>query len=157
MVLANTSECTICGEMVAREPQQFLVVEDHCFDRLKILRWDDRLAAMPGVHSVCSPSHLQQLVVHWMTTGSLNHPFARARFGLRRHPQPSRLRASAPARINRRSGTQVGEIAVHRESMQRVLGENPQSLQPILRALLSGLEREPEDDWNPFEEELRQA
>lgn len=144
--------CTICGESAAGMRRGFIVVADPWRDKLKILHWDDRLAAVPGIHGVCCAGHLRQLVVHWMTTGSVDHPFARAEFRLgeyerRRIPRPpmemvenNRLRP-------------VGELAVHRESMQRVLGEHPESLQTILDALLSALHRGPDSERQiPWEE-----
>ena len=47
---------------------------------------------------------------------------------------------------------QIGELAVHRESMQRVLGESPASVRAILDALLSAQQRDlprkpPEMQW----------
>jgi len=37
---------------------------------------------------------------------------------------------------------QIGELAVHRESMERILVESPQSLRTILDALLGALRRD---------------
>jgi hypothetical protein len=36
----------------------------------------------------------------------------------------------------------LGELAVHRDSVERVLADNPQSLQVILDALVDALQRE---------------
>jgi hypothetical protein len=133
--------CTICGELRTSNQRWFLIVEDRWQDKLKILHWDDRLAAVPGIHGACSSEHLQQLVVHWMTMGSLDHPFARAAYSMegyarRRSPRPPMERCeSSGARL-------IGELAVHRESMQRVLRESPASVQTILDALLSALRRD---------------
>lgn len=142
MEQSNTLACTICGEDQQAGPSWYLVVEDRWQDKLKILHWEARLAAVTGIHSVCCVSHLQQLVVHWMTTGSVDHPFARAEFRLdsyrrRRTPRPQmEVLESGAVR-------QIGELSVDRESMQRVLGERPESLQAILDALLSALHRGP--------------
>jgi hypothetical protein len=153
--------CTICGEVQSANQSWFLVVEDRWRDKLKILHWDERLAAVPGVHGVCSAGHLQQLVVHWMTTGSVDHPFARAEYcqdeyPRRRSPRPP-METLESSRVR-----QIGELSVHRESIRRVLGERPESLQTILDALLSALQRGPrperEVSWNQGNlSELRQA
>ena len=143
--------CTICGALRRAQERWFLVIEDRWQDKLKILHWEDRLAAVPGIHCACGSGHLQQLVVHWMTTGSLDHPFARTAGDMESYGRrPSRC---APVvEIDRHGGRQIGELSVHRESMQRVLAERPQSLQTILDALLSALHRdspaaEPEMHW----------
>jgi hypothetical protein len=49
----------------------------------------------------------------------------------------------------------IGELAVHRESMERVLMENPQSLQGILDALLDALRQETVVETKPIS--LREA
>jgi hypothetical protein len=151
--------CTICGEQRSGRPRWFLVAEDRWQDKLKILHWDDSLATREGIHCACSAAHLQQLVVHWMTTGSLDHPFAQLAFQRERQSCP---RSNGPAVDDlRASGArQIGELSVHRESMQRVLSESPQSLQTILDALLSALQRdsprpEPKIDWE--DEAIRAA
>ena len=141
--------CTICGEQRSGQQRRFLIAEDRWQDKLKILHWDDRLATHKGIHAACGPAHLEELVVHWMTTGSLDHPFARLapRRGHTRHaPGPAKLDLSIS------EGRLIGELSVHRESMQRVLCESPQSLQTILDALLSAGQHdcpgtEPNLDW----------
>ena len=70
--------CTICGLQPSGRQRWFLVSEDRWRDKLRILHWDDDLATREGIHSACTPEHLQELVVHWMATGSLDHPFARS-------------------------------------------------------------------------------
>lgn len=133
--------CTICGAPKGEEQGWFLISEDHWQDKLRLLHWDDHLARQCDMHCACSPGHLQQLVIHWMTTGSLEHPFAIAHSEI-----PSARRPSAsdwrfrPSEKN--APKPIGELSVHRESMQRVLQENPQSLQTILDALLSALHKE---------------
>jgi len=47
-------------------------------DKLKILHWSDYLAAYEDVEAACGTVHVRELVVPWMTTGSLRYPFARA-------------------------------------------------------------------------------
>ncbi len=133
--------CTICGGHRIAEDRWFLVTENTWEDKLKILRWHDDLAAKDGVHRVCSPPHARELVVHWMTTGSLDYPFART-------SQPvlwntRRLESRLPEIQDLEAkGMQIGELAVHRESVGRALSENPQSLNVILDELLGVLRRE---------------
>lgn len=131
--------CTICGEAGTSTRRWFLIAEDRWEDKLKILHWDARLATRPGIHPACSSTHVQELVVHWMATGSLDHPFARSDFAAgarRRRPWP--LRNS----LNATGAKPISELAVHRESVKRVLKEDPQSLKAILDALMSALDDE---------------
>ncbi len=151
--------CTICGERRSGRPHWFLVAEDRWQDKLIILHWDDALATRQGIHCACSPAHLQQLVVHWMTTGSLDHPFAKT-VVRPKHAGPRGSEEPAGEYLRTSGARQIGELSVHRESMQRVLSESPQSLQTILDALLSALHREtprpePKIDWE--DEALRSA
>jgi hypothetical protein len=145
--------CTICGGQCSINEHGFLIAEDHWRDKLQILHWDEFLASEAGMHATCCPAHLQQLVIHWMTTGSLDHPFARLRGSENPARRSDRPGWTAPERaLAARTGRAIGELSVHRESMQRVLRENPQSLQTILDALLSALQKErsrpqPKIDW----------
>src|SRR5256885_9879912 len=70
--------CAICGEERLGGSTWFLVAEYRWDDKLKILHWSDYLVAYDGVEAACSTAHVRELVVHWMTTGSLRYPFARA-------------------------------------------------------------------------------
>jgi hypothetical protein len=134
--------CAICGqERLADEPW-FLVAEDSWADKLKVLHWNDFLATRAGVHCACSAAHVQELVVHWMTTGSLSYPFARTELGCRRAVHRGGIPLSGRLDAYTAGTRTIGELAVHRESMERLLLENPQSLNGILRALLSALEQE---------------
>ena len=74
---------------------------------------------------------------HWITTGRLDYPFARTSYGA------AGLRQTTPrGRIDLNGARTIGELAVHRESLERVLIENPQSMQVILDALLDALRQE---------------
>ena len=139
---AGIQVCTICGEAKLAGQVWFLIAGSGWEDKLKILQWHDKLAARDGIHHVCCPAHVQELVVHWMTTGSLDYPFAQVsprqgwRVGsLSRVPI---VRYELDTSCTR----QVGELAVDRESIGRALSENPQSLQVILDELFDALERE---------------
>ena len=46
-----------------------------------------------------------------------------------------------PLEVDTRGATQIGELAVHRESLDRVLRENPQYLRTILEAVVNALNR----------------
>jgi hypothetical protein len=133
--------CAMCGERPSRRDGWFLLAESQWQDRLKILHWNDGLAAQPGIRCACSAIHVEQLVVHWMTAGSLDHPFARLPQG-KHLPLKSRHRLGSE--VDTSGVRMIGELAVDRESLQRVLKENPQSLSAILEALLSAMRRETE-------------
>jgi hypothetical protein len=77
------------------------------------------------------------MVIHWMTTGRLDYPFARTSYGA-----AGWRRASLANPVDLKGARPIGELAVHRESLERVLSENPQSLQVILDALLDALRQE---------------
>ncbi len=131
--------CSICGRERGNEDGWFLMLESHWQDKVKILQWHDQLATQLGIHRVCGAAHAQELVVHWMTTGSLDYPFARTQPSQERTRQ-SRLQ-SLPCDVDTRGARQIGELAIHRESIQRILRESPHSLTSILDALLSALGR----------------
>jgi len=139
--------CTICGEEKSSTQVWFLVTESPCEDKLKILQWHDEVAAREGIYQACSPAHVEELVIHWMTTGSLDFPFATTatnpvRLG-RRVPLASLQVMMEP---DTRGARQIGELGVHRESMCRLLNESPDSLQVILDELTRALQRESSSD-----------
>jgi hypothetical protein len=139
--------CTVCGRERTIESGWFLLIESRWQDKVKILRWHDLLALQQGVHKVCCAAHVQELVVHWMATGSLDYPFARVKAPTIRSYVG---RAMAPAELDTRAGQQIGELAIHRESIQRVLRESPHSLIAILDALLEALREEiPQPEISP--------
>lgn len=132
--------CVICREEHIESDGWFLLTENRWTDRVKIFGWNDLLASQPGVHAACCAGHVQQLVVHWMATGSLEYPFAESRPEHRRSLLP---RSEGPAVVHAEpdvsGGKILSELAVHRESLERALLESPESLAAILRALLSAL------------------
>lgn len=130
-------ECAICGRVRTDESEWFLLIESHWQDKVTILQWHDQLASHSGVQRVCSATHAQELVVHWMTTGCLDYPFARTR------PSPKAKRATLvhdPRSVDTRGARPIGELAIHRESIHRILRESPHSLTAVLDALLGALE-----------------
>jgi hypothetical protein len=133
--------CTICGEEKSDGQVWFLVAESHWEDKLKILRWQDELANRRGLHHACCPEHVQELVTHWMANGELD--FLLASTGPANDVGPSRGSAfPIVAEADTRGGREIGELAVDRESMGRLLNENPDSLLIILDELRDALERE---------------
>ncbi|MGH9501203.1 MAG: hypothetical protein ACRD3L_18845 [Terriglobales bacterium] len=143
---ARIPACTICGDEKLSTEVWFLVTENRWEDKLIILQWHDEIAEREGIYGACCPAHVEELVIHWMTTGSLDFPFATT-------ASPARVRLRVPLSFppltgepDVRGARQVGELAVHRESMARLLSENPDSLQLILDELTRALERESRSD-----------
>ena|SRR6266550_4088588 len=132
--------CTICGEPRRENDRWLLLAENRWTDRLKVLGWNDQLASQLGVYPACGAAHVQQLVVHWMAMGSLAHPFARVRTGCSGKPRKLWPETPVEAREPDTRGAKViGELAVHRESLSRILIENPESLASILTSLISAI------------------
>ncbi len=135
---SRTHLCAICGEERSANQPRFLVAENTWEDKLTILRWNEQMASRAGIQVACGIDHVEELVIHWMTTGSLDYPFARIALGgtgWRRSIMPS-------GRADLSGARPIGELAVHRESIERVLAEHPQSLKVVLDALLDALRRE---------------
>ena len=109
------------------------------------------MASRAGIQLACGIDHVEELVIHWMTTGRLDHPFARTALGAAGWRQLS----TPGGRVDISGARPIGELAVHRESMERVLMENPQSLQGILAALLDALRQETAVETKPIS--LREA
>ncbi|MGH9504964.1 MAG: hypothetical protein ACRD20_19090 [Terriglobales bacterium] len=142
----RTHLCAICGEERTANYSRFLVAENTWEDKLAILQWNEEIASRAGIQVACSIDHVEELVVHWMTTGSLDYPFARSALGgnaWRRTRMPL-------GRIDLSGARQIGELAVHRESMERLLAENPQSLNVVLDALLDALRQEIRSEAMPI-------
>jgi len=102
---------------------RFLVAENRWEDKLTILPWNEQMASRAGIQVACSVNHVEELVVHWMTTGSVDYPLARTALGSGKWRRP----AEPGCRVDLSGVRQIGELAVHRESMERVLAESPQS------------------------------
>ena len=62
---------TVCNPHLRQEPGS----GHHSWtDQLRILRWDEKLAEHAEIHAACGVADVQQLVVHWLTTGNLDYP-----------------------------------------------------------------------------------
>ena len=77
----RTHLCAICGEERSRNQPRFLVAENTWEDKLTILQWNEQMASRAGIQVACGIDHVEELVIHWMTTGSLDYPFARSALG----------------------------------------------------------------------------
>jgi hypothetical protein len=133
----RTPPCAICGKERSSNQPRFLIAENSWEDKLTILQWNDRVAARPGIQPACSIEHVEELVVHWMTTGRLDYPFARSVLGA-----AGWRPISNSGRADISGARAIGALAVHRETLERALMENPKSLQVILDALLDALRQE---------------
>jgi hypothetical protein len=137
-VLAKAGICSICAVRKKANESWFLITENRLADRLNVWRWHRRLALEASVHSLCSPRHVRELVVHWMATGCLSYPFASMPGAVEQRvnalSQPRRIQAS-------RSLVQhLGELSVDRPGILRALRDNPFSLNIILDELTLVLE-----------------
>jgi hypothetical protein len=135
-------ECAICGEERTAGQVWFLVAESHWEDKLKVLEWQDELVRRRGIYAACSGGHVEELVVHWMTTGSLDYPFATVGHKIERRRQRLGWILPTIEEPDIRGARLIGELAVDRESVRRALREDPDSLQVILDELLHALQRE---------------
>jgi len=141
---SNSAACAICGARRNQRETWFLLTENKWQDRLNIWRWNPRMAGAASVYSLCSPWHVREMVVHWMATRCLDYPFAS--FG---DSSGRRTESDSPQEIGvppEHKTTYLGEIAVDRDGLSRVLRENPLILNTILGELIAVLEKElPED------------
>jgi hypothetical protein len=144
MNYGRTPLCEICGQHGSANQPRFLIAENNWEDKLTILKWSEPMASRAGIKAACSIQHVEELVIQWITTGQLDYPFARTSYGAAGWRQTTRR-----GRIDLNGARPIGELAVHRESLERVLTENPQSLQVILDALLDALRQEADVETGP--------
>ena len=138
MKYSKISRCAICGEERSGNEPRFLLAENSWEDKLTILHWNENLASRDGIQVACGLDHAEELAILWMTTGQLDYPFARTALGASAWRHISRPNSW----IDLSGGRRIGELAVHRESVERLLTENPQSIKVILDALLHALRQE---------------
>jgi hypothetical protein len=140
MTIARERCCAICLEARVQETGWFLLTENRWTDRLKILAWDDSLAVQPGIYAACGAEHVRQLVIHWMAMSTLDFPFARAYSQKKKlYQRNSTSEQACDTEPDTRGVTVLGELSVHRESLERILNESPQLLGCILLALVDAL------------------
>ena len=134
------SRCRVCQNEKSDGEQWFLLVGNDWGDRLQILPWSEASAMQEGMHAACNPSHVQQLVTHWMATGGLNYPFApppATNSGRRRFAERLAEPVSSPAFQRKQA---LGELAIDRASLTQLLMESPESLVPVLDSLKSAFD-----------------
>ena len=128
--------CAICGLEQTAAPW-FLVASNEWQDRLRIIRCKNDLVAGDDFRFLCCPWHVEQLVVHWLATGSMDYPFARSL------PTAARMRQESCESRNPENGARLlGELTVDRESLARLLRENPYAFAPMLEALVTMLQKD---------------
>lgn len=128
MKAAGIHRCEICGA-AHQGNGWFLLSEDQEGNTLQILKWNSRLAEHPGVHPLCCAAHVEELVSHWMVSGSLKYEWS----------QPSQaLFPQAPAG-DMDASYQLGELMLDRASFA-ALGERPDMLNSILEAIDGALQ-----------------
>lgn len=128
----------ICEEKRSPDEERFLLAENRGEDKLTILEWNEQMASRQGIQVACSVNHGAQLVIHRMTAGSLDHPFARAALGApgsRRNPGPG-------GRIDISDGPSLGGAGGRSREPGTRIGGEPQSLKVILDALLDRLQQD---------------
>jgi hypothetical protein len=130
--------CAVCRELQAAPDGWFHITENRWTDRLKVFRFQEALANQ-AAYSVCCAAHVRELVVHWMTTGRLDFPFARLPFSPRHIPAQSatQQRLNSPAVP---LSSALGELAIHRETLTRILRHNPQALSALVEALILAID-----------------
>jgi len=139
----GTQYCIICDQAPASGQPGFALTQNHLEDRLSIFHRED-VEATGNMRYACSPAHVQELVIHWMITGNLDYPFAESATGLRPAVQSVaplwEWNGNIPKAL-----VPIGELAIDRVAVQRLLRENPAGLEVILEELHEALEKSIED------------
>jgi hypothetical protein len=137
--LESRPECAICGLPRSGRVAWFLITEHSISNTLTIWNWNDDLFYQPGVRAVCGQHHARELIVHWITTGSLHYPFAFTTplsDWLAQSTRPKPTLTHAPSHVL------LGELAIDRAEIIRVLTENPLWLNSMLDELMIVLEEQ---------------
>ena len=121
--------CEICGAAQKNEDDWFLLSEDRERDTLQILKWNSRLAEHPGLYPLCSAAHVEELVSHWMFSGSLDYQWSR----------PAHLLSPQTPAGDMDASYRLGELVLDRASFA-ALGERPDMLNSILDAIDGALQ-----------------
>lgn len=132
--------CAVCGHAVEDDAFAYLLTTNPATNRLTILRWNRNLSRIERARAACEPEHVLELVAHWMASGTLDLNFAQViPFRVPQDPDSSpSVRSTHPCPQPK----SIGELTVNRESLQRVLENNPQALGSILDSLLEALQRD---------------
>ena len=119
--------CEVCGAPQKGE-DWFLVTEDPGKDTLQILKWTIQLAEQEGMRHLCTAAHLEELVSHWMMTGSLDYGWSQSVYAQSSRP------------VDHLDGSfRLGELMLDRASFA-ALGERPEMLSSILEAIDGALQ-----------------
>jgi hypothetical protein len=138
--LDSETRCAICGNRKAASETWFSVTEDSRLDRVSVWLWTWRLSRDPRNHPVCGRHHAREIILHWMTTGCLHYPFAS-------DPRISRRVAASVGRYPAAGENGwLAELSVDRASIERILAENPFSLNVIFEELAFTLGAETGDE-----------
>lgn len=146
MSIDPLSMCSICGEFRTEGQTWFLLAESRWQNSLKILEWQEALARRNGLHEACCPEHVQELVTHWMAFGNLDFLLMNQMSRFERPRGGTRIRVALEPDL--RGAREIGELAIDRESLGRILREYPDSLQILLDELYDVLQRETEEAQN---------
>ena len=138
-------QCTICDSHKDEDQTWFVVTESRWRDTLNIWKWNKSIADEVAAYSLCSRRHVRELIVHWMATGCLHYPFAKAYSASPSFRPKSDLsrKGQAGQGLDR---YWLGEITVDREGIARALRGNALSLNVILDELMIVLENQAVDD-----------
>jgi hypothetical protein len=132
--------CAVCGNPVENDALAYLLTTNSTTNRLTIFRWHKNLSRIERARAACEPEHALELVAHWMASGTLELDFAQAT-SCRAPRNADDALAIEPAHF-RAQPKPISELTVNRDSLQRVLEENPQALASILDSLLEALQRD---------------
>src|SRR5260370_40235549 len=102
-------QCTICGNCKEKDQTWFLIAESSREDKLNIWKWNEPMAGSATVHSPCSPRHVRELIVHWMTTGCLSLSICRCL------PCPAELQAEICLKPGSTRGPYNGGLSTGRD------------------------------------------
>ena len=139
-LLDSETRCAICGNQKAANETWFSVTEDSRLDRVSVWLWTWQLARDSRNHPVCGRHHAREIILHWMASGCLHYPFASA-------PRDSRrVAASHEKHPEAAENGWLAELSVDRGSIERILAENPYSLNVIFEELGIALGAETGDE-----------
>jgi len=144
-VRGSDAMCVICGELRTVGETWFLITENRWEDRLNVWSYGGGQTRASG-YSLCSPKHVRELVVHWMTTGCLQYPFATNPHAEAKEQSDFALLNEGKAHGPEISRSRLCEIAVDREGIVRALRDAPLSLNTILDEMMIVLEGEIADE-----------
>ncbi len=132
MKYLRVNTCAVCGEGNSENKTRFLLAENRWQDKLTILEWNEQTASRTSVQVACCVNHAEELVVHWIATGSLNYSLARTVLGA----GGWRRSAGSDSSSDFGGARALGSLAVLRESIEALLAENPRSIQLMVDKLM---------------------